>query len=77
METQRHEARASMHRILQRLAALLALALFVGFALAGTAAADPPPPVSASSAQTLVGTVSGTHVSASVTIGASAGFTFE
>ena len=74
METRRHEARVSMHRIVRRPAMLLALALFVGFAVAGTAGAEPPSPVSPSSAETLVGTGSGTPVSASVTITSAGGF---
>ena len=74
METRRHKAWASVHRVGRRPAALLALALFVGFALAGTAAAEPPLPVSPSSAETLVGTGSGTPVSASVTITPAGGF---
>src|SRR5215218_1929289 len=64
----------STHRILQRLAAVLALALFAGFVVSGTAAADAPSPVSPSSAQTLVGAASGTPVSASVTIKPAGGF---
>ena len=74
METRRHKAWVSMHRVGRRSAALLALALFVGFALAGTAAAEPPLPVSPSSAETLVGTGSGTPVSASVTVTPAGGF---
>ena len=45
METRRHKAGVSMPRIVRRPAALLALALLVGFALAGPAGAEPPSPV--------------------------------